>query len=166
MAIVISDTSPIRAFSNLGLVDVLGKLFGEVYVPIVVAKELLHPKRGVPVDVAQLAFVRVRVPSDFQLVDTLRQTLDWGEAEAIALALEVNGSLLLMDELKGRAEANRRGIRAQGVLGILAAAKQRGYISKVAPIVGMLRRKHDFFLSDAVVQQALRAVGEELEPGK
>ena len=27
MAIIISDTSPIRAFANLGLVDVLGKLF-------------------------------------------------------------------------------------------------------------------------------------------
>ena len=44
----------------------------------------------------------------------LGQQLDEGECEAIALFIELNAELLLIDERRGRAEADRLGLRITG----------------------------------------------------
>jgi predicted nucleic acid-binding protein len=46
VAIVVSDTSPIRALAHLNLLYVLHALFGEVIVPPKVADELEHPRQS------------------------------------------------------------------------------------------------------------------------
>ncbi len=49
--------------------------------------------------------------TDQEFVNTLRAELDPGEAEAIALAVELNADRLLMDERLGRAAAMRVGLQ-------------------------------------------------------
>jgi hypothetical protein len=51
--------------------------------------------------------------------------LEPGESESIALALEIGADLLLIDERRGRAEADRLGIKITGLLGILVEAKRK-----------------------------------------
>jgi predicted nucleic acid-binding protein len=81
----------------------------------------------------------------------LRQKLDPGESEAIALALEL-GADLLIDEAAGRAEAQRLGIRPIGVLAVLVRGKQLGRIDKVMPLVERLRNEYGFFLSPELIR--------------
>jgi predicted nucleic acid-binding protein len=55
--------------------------------------------------------------------------LDAGESEAIALAVEVNADVVLMDEQAGRREALRQGLRVAGTLAVLDEADQAGLVS-------------------------------------
>ena len=71
MAVVVSDTSPIRALSRL---EILAALFQEVFVPAAVVAELEQPRpRFAAVTVRGLPFVRVRSPQDRNAVDELRE---------------------------------------------------------------------------------------------
>jgi predicted nucleic acid-binding protein len=63
-------------------------------------------------------------------LNDLDASLDAGEAAAIRLAEQYQGSaFLLMDDAKGRREAGRRGIPSTGTLGVLRAASQRRLLS-------------------------------------
>jgi predicted nucleic acid-binding protein len=54
--------------------------------------------------------------------------LDGGEAEAITLALEQPGTLLLMDDRHGTVEARKQGLEVVGTLAVLDRAAARGWI--------------------------------------
>ena len=161
MAVVVSDTSPIQALANVGLLHVLPRIFGQVMVPPAVVAELAKARLGSsPVLVDQMPFIIVRAPSDAAMVDRLRLELHPGEAEAIALAVELGVDSLLIDELDGRAVASRYGIRTIGAMGILLKFKECHYISEVAPLIERLRKVHQFRLSAKLIANTLRLAGE------
>ncbi len=61
-------------------------------------------------EVASASWIERRKIINTPLAETLRRDLDGGEAETIALALELNADLVLMDEREGRRAAQRLGI--------------------------------------------------------
>ena len=71
-------------------------------------------------------------------VVTLITDLGAGEAQVLALALEVPDSLVLLDDRVARAVANMRHIRMTGAVGVLLKAKQACHISAVAPLLDRL----------------------------
>lgn len=161
MPLVVSDTSPIRALVHLQLMDLLHALFDEVLIPPAVASELTKPPEGLPfIDVAELSHVEVRAPQDTSVVQTFLQSLDPGESEAIALALEVQAAAVLIDEAAGRMIAKNVGLQPIGVLGILVRAKQRGLVDHVRPLMDQLVDELGFFLSDDIRAEILRQAAE------
>ena len=144
MAVVVSDTSPLRALTHLNQISLLGRLFGEVLVPPAVAAELVRPMRmSQPLNLADHAFIKVRAPRDRARVNQLGSTLDPGESEAIALALGVAAPLLI-DEAAGRAAAKGCGLKTIGVLGVLVRAKRIGASGAVGPLIDRLRMNSGF----------------------
>ena len=63
--------------------------------------------------------------------DASMGTLDAGEEDAIALALEIHADLLLIDDREGVSAARRKGLKVIGTLGILALAARQGLIDLV-----------------------------------
>jgi predicted nucleic acid-binding protein len=156
MGIVVSDTSPIRALECLSLLDLLPKLFQQVWVPPAVAQELLN----VSIAIASIPFFVVQSPADRMVVEKLREDLDPGESEAIALALELGAQAVLIDEAAGRTVAEAMGLTPRGVLGILVDAKKLGHIDEIAPLIAQLRSELGFRMSDALIRDILTAAGE------
>ncbi len=86
----------------------------------------------------------------------MRKDLDAGEAEAIALALEIEADLLLMDERLGREIAQFLGLRYTGLIGSLVEAKHRGIIITIKTYLDQLRSEAGFWVGDALYLRVLQ----------
>jgi predicted nucleic acid-binding protein len=130
--IVIADTSPLNYLIQINCDSLLPQLYGKIAVPSGVLQELGHP--GAP---AAVRIWMTRLPGWIEVCLTSSipneglAFLDLGEREAIQLAEERQADLLLIDERKGRLEANRRGLRTTGTLGVLLSAGELKLIDPV-----------------------------------
>lgn len=85
--------------------------------------------------------------------------LDTGEASALALALSLPTSLLIIDDAKGRKIAQQLGLRITGTVGVLLKAKAQGIVPAVKPLLNSMQALH-FHLSHELVNTILRQAGE------
>jgi predicted nucleic acid-binding protein len=129
MRLVVADTSPVFYLLSIGQIDLLPQLFGKVFVPDAVHKELCHPAAPALVRewVASLP-VWVEVRSVETLDDAAFLPLGAGERAAITLALSMHADLILIDERKGTHVALDKGFEVAGTLGVLALAARRGLV--------------------------------------
>lgn len=65
--------------------------------------------------------------------------LHQGESDAIALAQHLGAEALIIDERRGRQEAEARGLVVIGTLGVLMSAHQRGFVN-LAEAIDRLRQ--------------------------
>jgi len=160
--IVVSNTSPLTNLAAIGHFELLRQLFGEVAIADGVWAELNALGRRWPgaKEVEEADWIHRYSINNQALVTALRRDLERGEAESIALALDLKSDLLLLDEKEGRRAAQRLGLRVAGVVGVLITAKARNEIENVRPLLDSLRLAAGFYLSDDVYQQALRLSNE------
>lgn len=102
----------------------------------------------------------MRAPIDHAQVARLLEELNTGEAEALALATEVQADAVLIDESVGRRVAARLGLQTVGVLALLVQAKQRGLVGAVAPLIDELDTRIHFRVSEQVRRRVLADAGE------
>jgi predicted nucleic acid-binding protein len=101
----------------------------------------------------------VQAVANSSVVTALRTQMDEGEAEAIALALELEDVLLILDDKKARRVAQQMGMKVIGTVGMLLRAKRQGVIAEVKPLLLKLTEA-DFRISQGIIQEALRLSGE------
>ncbi|ASJ03771.1 hypothetical protein A3L09_07870 [Thermococcus profundus] len=109
--------------------------------------------------IARAKFLRKVKVNDQRLVRFLLEMIDYGEAETIALALEKDLDLVVLDDKDARKAARGFGLRVTGTLGILLIAKRRGLIENIKPHIETLR-KNGFRISDEIVERILKEAGE------
>jgi uncharacterized protein len=153
--IVVSDTSALTSLLQVGLEEILPKLFQEVVIPEAVERELRRAHAVLPPFILTIPIL------NRELVNRLRRDLDEGEAEAIALILEKRGDLLLIDERKGRRVAQQEGVRVIGLLGVLLESKRRGIIPSLRETIRRLQTTAGFRISVALQERLLSEAGEQ-----
>lgn len=160
--IVVSNTSPLTNLAAIGQFDLLRNLYGRLHIAPSVWDELNTggehwPGRDA---VAAADWIERHAVQNQALVTALQRDLDRGEAESIALALELDANLVLLDEKEGRHTAKRLGLRVVGVVGILLEAKATGAVDTVRPHLNALCQAAGFYLSDSLYQHALTLTDE------
>jgi len=88
-------------------------------------------------------------------VQLLKQTLDRGEAKAIALSIELKADWTLLDEREGRKVAKSLGLNVTGILGILLRAKQLDELESLQPVIDDLVNKAGFRVAPELLAQIL-----------
>jgi len=133
--IVIADTSCLIALTNIEAINILKELYQEIFIKIEKVKNEKYKK-------------------------LLDQVLDPGEASAIALALDCDNVLLVLDDLKGRKEAEKLGFKITGTLGVLFKAKQLGIISEIKAYLEKLKNV-GFRISEKIETEILKKSNEK-----
>jgi uncharacterized protein len=148
----------------VGMLDLLRLQFGEVLVPAAVIDELRldtdYPGTSEVRSAMNSGWLRQVNLEDDRVAMALKRELDNGEAEAIALALQLRIESILMDERDGRSVAKSMGLVPIGVIGVLVRAKQGGDITSVKEVLNKLRDEAGFYMADSFLKDILSAVGE------
>lgn len=159
--IVVSDTTALSGLIRIGELSLLNHLFNEVIIPPKVYAELLELKRfGIDISTLNQNWLKVQQPTQSLLLSQLLQQLDEGEAQAIALAVEIRANLLIVDEMEGRKIALQLHLPITGIGGIFIRAKRAGLIQAVKPLLERLMTQANYYLSEAVYQKILTEAGE------
>ncbi len=158
---VISNTSPLYYLHRIEQLSILRELYGHVWVTPQVVEELrAGADQGLSVpEVNRIEWIKVRavtVPRMLELISDLGK----GEASILALAMEIENPLLIVDDALGRRIASAQAIALTGTVGVLIKAKQVGILSAVASQLDRLKTA-GFYLHDAVYQKALCLAGEK-----
>lgn len=161
--IVVSDTSPIINLAAIGQLELLRHLYGTITIPQAVYHEIAvrGSQQAGAIEIQTYPWFERRQVRDVALVKYFEQYLDAGEAETIALAIELQASLLLLDERRGRMIARQHGLVLTGLLGVLLVAKQRGYLVAIRPVLNDLRSVAGFWIDQELFTQVLETAGEE-----
>ena len=152
--IVVADTTPINYLILIEEIDVLPKLYGRVVIPRTVSEELMLSRAPLKVQewIKQPPnWLEILVPT--VVVDAKLAKLDAGEREAIALAEELSADQLIVDELLGRREAERRSLPVIGTVGVLREAAEMGLLDLRSAFDRL--RQTSFHVSPAILASLL-----------
>jgi len=162
--IVVSETTPLNYLVLIEAIDVLPKLFQEVYVPPSVIVELTRLKT--PDAVRHWAeeppiWLKIRAPHS-RLPSTAK--LGDGEADAISLAKQIQIQDVLIDERRGRIVAQREGLIPLPTLAVLERAASLDLVDLPAVMAALQRTSfrlpHDH-INAALARDAERKRGKQ-----
>ena len=148
--IIVSDTSCIILLKKIHQINLLKQLFGKIIITSEVEEEFSGVLPG---------FFEIQNATDPNYVKILSTFLDKGEASVIALALEQEDCLLIIDEYKGRKEAKSLGIKITGTLGVLLLAKEKGLIKELKPLLDQIKHTN-FRINESLIRKVLTLAGE------
>ena len=147
---IISDTSCLIILTKIGELELLKRLYGQITTTSDIAAEY---GEQLPV------WVEIMNATDKSKQLLLELQIDKGESSAIALALEIPDSTIILDDHKARKIANQLGLTYTGTIGIIVKSKLEGLIPSIKPILAKIMQT-DFRLSVEIELEALSQANE------
>lgn len=137
---IICNTSPLQYLHQIGQLSILPALVGFIIVPPSVQTELdAGIAKGLDLPkLEDLPWITIKAPISTKAVSLITD-LGPGESQVLMLALEMPGSIALLDDALARRIAATKGIPIKGTLGLLLDAKRAGHLDAVEPSLNMLQ---------------------------
>jgi predicted nucleic acid-binding protein len=147
---VISNASVLIILDNIGMLWVLEALYKEIIIT-----DVVHQEFGKEVE----DWIKIKKVKDKNYFNIAQSTVDPGEASTIALALETQNPLLILDDDKARKLAKKLKLKYTGTLGVILKARKRGLISSVIDVIEQLKF-YNFRMSDQLIDKTKKLSGE------
>ncbi len=147
---IISDSSCFIILTNIGELDLLQKVYGEVVTTIDIATEYGEKLPD---------WVEILTVKDKYRQQLLEMQIDKGESSAIALAIETPNCTIILDDYKARKIAEQLRINYTGTIGVIIKAKLRGIIPSIKPLLEKMKLTN-FRLNADIELQALKEANE------
>ena len=158
---VICDATVLIGLAKIDKLDLLKKLYGNVFIPLAVYQEVVvrGGKRPGVEEIDCAKWINKIKVKDRAAVNLLLSELGQGESEALILCKELRANLLILDDSRARAAAISAGFRIVGLAGLLLLAKKQDLIQSIKPLFEELIDKN-FRLSQNIIQTILEKAGE------
>lgn len=160
---IVADSSPLIVLARSGLIPVLKQVAGDVLAPATVFSECTadpeRPGARAIIRAKEEGLIDIRPDVEVPWSEGAPPMLDAGELAVLALARDL-GCPVLMDERLGRQVARLHDVPVIGSAGILLAAKARGLLPAVAPILTNWG-EWGYFLSPELLKAVLARAGED-----
>jgi uncharacterized protein len=131
--IVVVNTSPLILLAKIGRLDLLALLYNQVVIPQAVWAEL-REKQGPETEQIEKLIQTGDLRQQKALPHHLSQVssdLGRGEQEAIALAVQLQAALVILDDQEGRRTARQKSLAVTGTIGVLIEAREKGLLTSI-----------------------------------
>ena len=147
---IIGDSSALIALSVVDKLELLEKLYENLYVPQAVYDEVTQVGRPQSDKLRAFLQSRVKVVN----LNLTKLGLGLGELEAITLYKELDADVLQIDDNRAKKYAVLNDVKVIGSLGVLIKAKEHGYIEKIKPLLEAIM-KSEVYISAKLVSRVL-----------
>ena len=148
--IVITDASCFITLDKIDGMHLLQSLYKQVITTPEIAAEF---GKRLP------NWVDVKAVQNRDLLYNYAETVDIGEASAMALASEIHADLLIIDDAGARRFAKKLELNITGTVGVILNAKLNGIIPAVKPYTVKIQQTN-FRISDWLTTQIIKDAGE------
>ena len=155
---VVSNTGPILHLSEINLLKAL-TIFNKIYIPSEVESELRKNNiRSLPKYIKKIDLLHKS--KDIAGILINKFSLDLGESQAIALALQEKAHYFLTDDLDARSISKDYGIEAHGTAGIILRAFRNKIINKKTAIqkVKELQINSTLFITKDLIYYIIKSI--------
>jgi len=153
------NSTPLISLHDIGILDILSKMYDNVYIPCGVYEEV-----SVDGDIQKDILLSFQNFSIRQIANEdakryFKTALHKGEVEVMILADELNADVCIIDDKLAREYAKHLGLKLTGTLGLLVKAKKRGYLEAVTPLMDEMIR-NEIYISNALYENIKRLANE------
>ena len=154
---VVANTTPLIALADIGQLELLRHLYGEILIPQAVLEEIeSEPAKSM---VSNASWIRKVAIEAVDRKNMFKARLHAGEVEAIILAEESKADLIIIDDNAAKKTAKYLGYNVTGTLGVLLKAKAEAYVEKVEPLMNLLI-DDGLYIDQKTKELALKKAGE------
>jgi predicted nucleic acid-binding protein len=155
---IVVNASPLIVLSRAGRIDLLTLVGNPIHVPESVNREVREHSDEAARVLDTISWLQI-VPDPAVLPVVRSWDLGPGESAVLEWAQANRPARAIIDDYAARKLANVLAVPVTGTLGLALLARQRGLFPSARPLVEEFVRA-GLYLSDSVIEHALRLVGE------
>ncbi|MCD8020371.1 MAG: DUF3368 domain-containing protein [Clostridiales bacterium] len=157
---VIVNSTPLIVLCGIEKLELLHKLYDDIYIPQAVYKEVTAKTDSACTQLKSAGdWIHVKDIMDSSEKKMYKAKLHDGEVEVMILAQEQEADLVILDDNAAKKTAKYLGLTVTGTLGVLLRAKREGLVHEIHPLLKEMKRK-GFYISETVEKLVLESANE------